>query len=679
MKPHVRPSACLLALLAATPYFAHAEETDAAAQLPDIVVTGERGSRTMFQTGTSHNVFTAPDIDRSGHKLSATDLLKQTVNTVDLGSGNDLPTVRGVDGSGPAVGAVAFFAGTRPRLNLSIDGRSATYNEYAFGTQSLWDMRQVEVLRGPQSLVRGQNAVAGAIVMRSNDPTQEWEGAVRLGAGNQKTRNGALMVSGPIVKNNLAFRLSAERQQRESYEPFVHYDPAGNPRRVENTNIRFKLLFTPEAYPNFLSRLTFNYIKSRAPQNEIMGNTASARFLPQKPVFETGSRSGIWDVSWQINDSFKLENKLVYARYDNDRIHLPMSVHPQGVPATLRGHEVQWEPVLHYRPEGGSVKGLAGLYFFRSSQDETVDIRSVGGRNEFSDANRVYAAFAEADWQFAPQWNLTLAGRLEREEHQRHGGGASLRLDLDKGQTVFLPKIDLSYRPGEHFTAGLKLARGYNPGGAGITFGRPVLTYTYQPEYINNIELYTRWRTPDRRLELSGNLFANRYKDMQLPFYLGPSSVVIRNANSVQTYGAEMQAGWQALDSLRLTAGLGLLHTDIRRYPGSGIEGNRLGRAPRYTATLGVAWKHPSGWEAGGDARFSGGYYSAANNAEAGRIKRYGQLNLYAAYNFKYGRVSMYADNVFNSRRPIFVSTNDRHDSLYQRPRAIGVSTELRF
>ncbi|EEG24991.1 Colicin I receptor precursor [Eikenella corrodens] len=315
-------NACLLALLAAAPYFAHAEETDAAAQLPDIVVTGERGSRTMLQTGTSHNVFTAPDIDRSGHKLSATDLLKQTVNTVDLGSGNDLPTVRGVDGSGPAVGAVAFFAGTRPRLNLSIDGRSATYNEYAFGTQSLWDMRQVEVLRGPQSLVRGQNAVAGAIVMRSNDPTQEWEGAVRLGAGNQKTRNGALMVSGPIVKNNLAFRLSAERQQRESYEPFVHYDPAGNPRRVENTNIRFKLLFTPESYPNFLSRLTFNYIKSRAPQNEIMGNTASARFLPQKPVFETGSRSGIWDVSWQINDSFKLENKLVYARYDNDRIHL---------------------------------------------------------------------------------------------------------------------------------------------------------------------------------------------------------------------------------------------------------------------------------------------------------------------------------------------------------------------
>ena len=163
--------------------------------------------------------------------------------------------------------------------------------------QSLWDMQQVEVLRGPQSHVRGQNAVAGAVVMRSKDPTDEWEGALRLGLGNQKTRNIAGVMSGPIVKNNLAFRLSAERQQRESYEPFVSYEPTGNPRRVENNNVRFKLLLTPENHPDFYSRLTLNHIRSRAPQNEIMGNTASRRFLKEKPVFVTGSTSGIWDVS----------------------------------------------------------------------------------------------------------------------------------------------------------------------------------------------------------------------------------------------------------------------------------------------------------------------------------------------------------------------------------------------
>ena len=614
-------------------YAADAVQDVEQVQLEEVVVTGERTNRSGFETATSNRVFTAPNIDRSGHNLSATDLLKQTVNTVDLGSGNDLPTVRGVDGSGPAVGAVAFFAGTRPRLNLSIDGRSATYNEYAFGTQSLWDMQQVEVLRGPQSHVRGQNAVAGAVVMRSKDPTDEWEGALRLGLGNQKTRNIAGVVSGPIVKNNLAFRLSAERQQRESYEPFVSYEPTGNPRRVENTNVRFKLLLTPENHPDFYSHLTLNHIRSRAPQNEIMGNTASRRFLKEKPVFVTGSTSGIWDVSWQLNDYLKLENKLVYGRYHNERLHLPMTVSPQGVPAELKGRELQ------------SVRAL----------------------------------FAETTYSPSEKWDITAAARIEKETHKRSGGSGALHLDLDKGQTVFLPKIDIAFKPTDQWVSGIKAARGYNPGGAGITFGRPVVTYTYEPEYVNNYEWYTRWRSADRRLQLSGNLFLNHYRDMQLPFYLGTNSVVIRNAKKVHTYGAELAADWQATDSLKLTTGLGLLNTKIKSYPDSGIEGNKLGRAPKYTANIGVKYLNDKGWEAGGDVRFYGGYYSAADNAESGKIGAYNQVNLYTAYNFKQGRVSLYADNVFNRRRPIFISSADRQDALYQRPRSVGVSAEWNF
>ena len=466
------------ALSAALPALADDAASAPAAQeytqeLPEIVVSGERTRRSSFETATGHRVFTTPDIDRSGHNLSATDVLKQTVNTVDLGSGNDLPTVRGVDGSGPAVGAVAFFAGTRPRLNLSIDGRSATYNEYAFGTQSLWDMQQVEVLRGPQSDVRGQHAVAGAVVMRSKDPTPYWEGALRLGAGNQKTRNAAAVISGPVVQDNLSFRLSAERQQRESYEPFVRYELTGNPRRVENTNVRFKLLYAPAAHPEFHSRLTYNHIRSRAPQNEILGNTASRRFLKEKPVFVTGSNAVIWDTSWQAADNLRLENKLIYTRYTNERLHLPMAVHPQGVPAGLKGREIQWEPSLHWKTSSGSLKGLAGLYFFRSTQDEWVDIRAVGGHNSFNDKNRVAALFAETDIRLAPQWRLTLAGRVEHESHQRRGGSGALHLDLDKGQTVFLPKAEIAYRPNDQFNTGIKAARGYNPGGAGITYGRP--------------------------------------------------------------------------------------------------------------------------------------------------------------------------------------------------------------
>ena len=86
-------------------YAADAEQV----QLEEVVVTGERTNRSGFETATSNRVFSTPNIDRSGHNLSATDLLKQTVNTVDLAAATIYRPLRGVDGSGPAVGAVAFL------------------------------------------------------------------------------------------------------------------------------------------------------------------------------------------------------------------------------------------------------------------------------------------------------------------------------------------------------------------------------------------------------------------------------------------------------------------------------------------------------------------------------------------------------------------------------------------
>ncbi len=82
-----------------------------------------------------------------------------TPNVVDLGIGNNLPTVRGIDGSGPNVSTNAFLSGNRPRLNLSLDGRSLTYNEQTFGPQSLWDLDRVEVFLGPQSYIQRRNAI----------------------------------------------------------------------------------------------------------------------------------------------------------------------------------------------------------------------------------------------------------------------------------------------------------------------------------------------------------------------------------------------------------------------------------------------------------------------------------------------------------------------------------------
>lgn len=654
-------------------------QVPAPAQLPDIVVTGERISRHQFDTSTSVDVFDWRRLRNGSNANMASDALKMTVNTVDIGTGNDLPTIRGIDGSGPAQGAVAFLAGTRPRLSLSLDGRSATYNEFAFGSQSLWDIKQVEVFRGPQSLNQGKNAIAGAIFLTSNDPTDEFEGAVKFGMGNQSSSQTAAMISGPVVQDELSFRLSVDRQKRKSFVDLISYDPVGDPRRIETTTTRAKLLFTPTAFPDFYSRLTLNHIKARAPQNEALSNPISGRYAAERPVFKTGSTSGIWDVSWRLNPLLWFENKLIYTRYDNDRLSVPAEV--GGGPATVDGRELQIEPMLRFSSQNQALKGMIGMHYFTGKQDEAVALRfgPMVFNNVFDDKTRTKAVLAEVTYAALPTLDVTLAGRLERETHQRHGGSRALTMALDKTTTVFLPRLDVAWKPSEQTILGLRATRGYNPGGAGLTFAQPIVSYAYEAEYVWNYELYHRYRDEGRRFELSSNLFYNDYKDMQLPYYLGARSVAIRNADKVETYGAELTGNWQATTQLRLMASLGLLKTEIKRYANQDIEGKALSRAPNVTMNTGLAYRFGNGWDVAGDLRLVGHYYSDYHNNPVGRIGTYTQMNLTGGYHFKSGRIALYADNVFDSGKPIFMPVLTRAEAQVQRPRAVGVTAEYWF
>ncbi|WP_386692770.1 MULTISPECIES: TonB-dependent receptor [unclassified Lonepinella] len=652
---------------------ANEKVADNVTQLEEIVVTGEKLERSAQETSSSLAVTTNKDIKQHANIINSTQLLQQTANILDTGSGNELPTIRGIDGAGPAVGAVAFFAGSRPRLNLSIDGRTATYNELAFGTKSLWDMKQVEIYRGAQSYAQGRNSIAGAVVMTSNDPTNEFEGATRFSFGNQNYRQYAAMISGPLIKDELSFRLSAERQSRTSYVDLRSYEPAGDPRKFETTTVRAKLLWLPSALPDFYSRLTYNYIDAKAPQNEVIPQ--GLRYALDKPVFETGSNSVIWDIGYQFSNAWRWDNKIVYSKYTNDRLSLPVSL--RGNPAGLDGKEFQWEPILKFKSENEQYAGLIGAYYFQSKQDEWVDMHPVlGGKNRFKDKTKTKAVFGEMTYSPIDWLDVTLSARYEQEHHTRHGGTSALEINRDKTDKVFLPKLDVAWKPNAQHRLGVKMGRGYNPGGAGVTFIAPYSSYEYDPEYVWNYELYHRWISADKSLELISNIFYNNYKDMQLAY----GNNLIGNAEKAITYGAEFNLNWKATENWNIYTALGLLKTKIKQYSTyPAYEGNKLSRSPSYTLRVGTNYTFPKGWEIGVDARFTDGYYSNYANNDIGKISSYSQTNAYLAYNFKHGRVMLFANNIFNDRSIMSVPSTARSESLELQPRLYGISTELRF
>ena len=681
-----RLSLISLCLMSAYSFSTHAEESQQTTVLDEITVTGEKFERSQSSTGSSTTVVTGDQFKREANLLSATQLLKRDVNILDTGLGNDLPTVRGVDGSGPAVGAVAFFAGSRPRLNMQIDGRTSSYNELAFGTKSLWDMKQVEIYRGAQSYAQGRNAIAGAVVMTSNDPTQEWEGAAKLNMGNHRLAQTAALISGPVVKDELAFRLSVDHQQRETAVDLPHYDPVGNPRWFKATNTRAKLLWTPSALPDLYSRLTFNHLNARAPQSETELQSHSPRYTPERPVFQTRSASTIWDIGYQLSEHWKWENKLVYTHFIHDRkttspFNTALPPNRRGVPARVDGNEFQIEPIVKYESE--KYRGLFGLFYFNAKQDESVTM--LNGRiartpitTNFNDKTKTKAAFGEITFTPDIPFELTLSARYEQEHHQRKGKSAMFFINRDKKYNVFLPKADIAWKINDDQRLGFKVGKGYNPGGAGVTFGVPYTSYEYDAEYVWNYELYHRWTSADKRLRINSNLFYNDYKDMQLPFTLGPNSIVIRNADKVVTYGAEINTEWQATEKLALNAGIGMLKTDIKRYPNSGIEGNKLARAPSFSGKVGANYRLLDHLEIGTNYSYNSSYYSTADNLANGKVGHYDQLDVYLAYDFKHARITLYADNVLNSRKDILLVPRSG-DITRQPERQIGLSTELRF
>ena len=675
-----------LCLMSAYSFSTHAEENKQTTVLDEVTVTGEKFERSQSSTSSSTSVVTAEQLKREANLLSATQLLKRDVNILDTGLGNDLPTVRGVDGSGPAVGAVAFFAGSRPRLNMQIDGRTSSYNELAFGTKSLWDMKQVEIYRGAQSYAQGRNAIAGAVVMTSNDPTQEWEGAAKLNMGNHRLAQTAALISGPVVKDELAFRLSVDHQQRETSVDLPHYDPVGNPRWFKATNTRAKLLWTPSALPDLYSRLTFNHLNARAPQSETELQPNSPRYTPERPVFQTRSANTIWDIGYQLSEHWKWENKLVYTHFIHDRkttspFNTALPPNRRGVPARVDGNEFQIEPIVKYESE--KYRGLFGLFYFNAKQDESVTM--LNGRiartpitTNFNDKTKTKAAFGEITFTPDIPFELTLSARYEQEHHQRKGKSAMFSINRDKKYNVFLPKADIAWKINDDQRLGFKVGKGYNPGGAGVTFGVPYTSYEYDAEYVWNYELYHRWTSADKRLRINSNLFYNDYKDMQLPFTLGPNSIVIRNADKVVTYGAEINTEWQATEKLALNAGIGMLKTDIKRYPNSSIEGNKLARAPSFSGKVGANYRLLDHLEIGTNYSYNSSYYSTADNLANGKVGHYDQLDVYLAYDFKHARITLYADNVLNSRKDILLVPRSG-DITRQPERQIGLSTELRF
>ncbi len=204
-------------------------------QLEEVVVTARKRTESMQDVPVSVTVFTAGDIQDAGIERPQDFIgLTPNVSIVDSANAGDTQvTIRGQYSTRDAESAFAYV----------VDGVLIT-NPNGFNGE-LFDVEQIEVLKGPQGALYGRNAASGAILVTTARPDNEFTGKVMGGVGDDNLVKGQAMVSGPLIEDKLYGRIAFSYRDTDGQfeNDFTGDDDTGN--NLEESNVRGRMIWEP--------------------------------------------------------------------------------------------------------------------------------------------------------------------------------------------------------------------------------------------------------------------------------------------------------------------------------------------------------------------------------------------------------------------------------------------------
>jgi len=677
-----------------------AEDIAQAPELESVIVMGERLGRDLQQTVTSVRVFDEEDIAKlNAHTV--VDLLNKSANLVATDTSF---TIRGIRNSG--VGG----AGSSDTATIFVDGVPVTSSNTTRATLGIWDVSQVEVLRGAQSTNQGANTLAGAIVIRTNDPTFDGaEGKVRLRAGQYGIQEQAFAYGDTLIDDVLSYRVSVQRYQDDGFitNQTLDDDEWGG---ADELNGRAKLLWQPSGNDDTQVLLTlsrqetdsnvFNIVRSDDPfERDSFENTPT-------DIDISLNKQATLEMTHRLNDQWELKSITSAGKYrfdysfDEDRIAQLDTVRD-----VVRDQNVLTQE-LRLSFDSERLRAVAGLYASKvddfSSNDTKgrfIDIDGpgpfpsipLGLSNSFDQTNTNYAFYFDSDYDLTDWLVLNLGGRLDRTEVETatsviatrdtdlsllgldatcaaaapgFGSSASdcnqlvdgLLPPADGGEggasdTVFLPKFGLTASVSDDINLGFSVQRAFRSAGASLNQATSQVV-PFNPEFSTNYELSLRSQWFEQALTVNANVFYVDWKDQQVTVTnpLNNSDQQTENAGKSALQGAELEAYWQLTEALDIYAALGYVDTEFKEFVsfGEDYSGNEFPYASSTTASIGINWSGTQGMFGSVNARYAAENYSSIENKTNAQSDAYTVFDVRVGYRAQNWQVSAYVDNLFD-------------------------------
>ena len=473
----------------------------------------------------------------------------------------------------------------------------------------LFDVAQVEVLRGPQGTLYGANALAGLVNVVTRAPTHAAEGHVALEAGDFGRSGVGAVVSGPL-SDALRGRLVVRADRGDG---FIQNDHLGrkDTDNIDETTARARLDVDLSATTAL--HLAIGVLDADNGYDAFSLDNVRTTLSDRPGHDRQQTTYGTARVDWGGN-RVSGEARLGLARsdiaygYDVDWVH--DGFHPWGYNYTddyLRDRATRTAEVRLRSAPGGGVFGdstawTGGWY----ALDQTVDLtrQYTGLDADFTSAFDVrrHALYGQTDTELGTRATLTVGARVERHAATyRDSNGIA----FDPADTMLGGRVALRFALARNATLYGAVARGYKAGGFNADGTLAAHLRVYGPETLWNYEagLTGAWR--DGALGLRLAVFTMRRDDVQIESSIsrpnpdGSTEFIqyLGNAAAGTNSGVELEATYRGGDNLVLFAGVGLLNTEYEDFVtgnGERFDGREQAHAPGYQLNAGGEFTFPT-------------------------------------------------------------------------------------
>ncbi len=577
----------------------------------------------------------------------------------------------------------------------------------------MFDVQQVEILRGPQAGAFGANAAGGLVRLVTNAPTPYWTGQLESSLGTDHLRTGGFAFGGPLVAaqpETLMMRLAVQQSVSDGFRRNLTLNRDTNARDEFFARLRLSVQASPVW--RWEGSLLFSEVNNGFDEFALDNNgrlTRSNQPGRDEQRSKAGSLRGHFSGFSAVRVTSVTALSRVTSRYSYDDDWTAGSYAGFSDLRRTRdvlSEELRVDSALTRRAWGWVDRWTLGGYFSEMTEDSAYtnedpgDLRGLQTRYEAKNT----ALFGQVAHDFSQATRLLVSLRVEQIDTAGRGAKTRFR----KSRATFDPVIELAPAFDDTLVGGkvtlehaldgrhlvfASVTRGYKGGGINTDarINPPADPLTYGTEYLWNYEVGLRGQGWDRRLagEVTGfYLDRQRAQVRDSAGFGGNYRFFTTNAPSAFVYGLEAAGVFAVSPAWSVRGSVAWMESALDRFTlgnGNVGGGRRLANTPRYGGTVGPRFRSRSGAFAQLDWVARASQLDSNNQSEARRAFRV--LNASVGQAWGGWTLTVWARNLLDRRyeKRVFFFGNEEPDYADTRyedradPRQVGVTAVYRF